>query len=181
MSRVGRCGSNLCRGSSAKAAAAPESISSLSHKEPAAPSRIQHATSPAPHAAAARARRAVWWRRERQRVAKGLPAVPGRQASTRTSARLYAAAPQRRQRRQLCRRLGHFQATAARHLGGWARGAKPHAARGCGRGRAGTGPLVRRCTASRPRTRATRLCRRTCSWASSTRTYRLRFAGARCP
>ncbi len=43
----------------------------------------------------------------------------------------------------------------------------------------GTGPLPRSCTCSSPSNCATRVCRRTCSWASSRRTSRLRFAGAR--
>jgi hypothetical protein len=49
------------------------------------------------------------------------------------------------------------------------------------RRRAGTGPLPRRCSSSSPRYCATRVRRQTCSWASSTRTSRLRFAGARLP
>ena len=45
----------------------------------------------------------------------------------------------------------------------------------------GHGALPRRCSSSSPSDCATRLCRRTCSWASSRRTSRLRSAGARLP
>jgi hypothetical protein len=49
------------------------------------------------------------------------------------------------------------------------------------RRRAGTVASSRRCPCSSPSECATRVCRRTCLWASSRKTSRLRFAGARSP